>query len=102
MNFSIEIRPEAVADVETAAEWYEKQRVGLAADFVRTVIEAIEGLAENPLAYRLRDRRRDVRWSLTNRFPYKVVYQIQESSILRCSRCCIPPDMNDIGRTGCD
>ena len=45
MNYSIEIRPEAVADVETAAEWHENQRVGLAADFVLTVIEAIEGLA---------------------------------------------------------
>ena len=81
MNYRLEIRPEALADIEADAEWYETQEVGLAGDFAQTVIEAIDRLQTNPLIYRLRDRRRNVRWLLTNRFPYKVVYQMQDDLV---------------------
>ena len=81
MSYRLLIRPEALADIEAAAEWYEAREIGLAADFAQTVIEAIDSLQTNPLIYRLRDRRRNVRWLLTNRFPYKVVYQMQDELV---------------------
>ena len=55
--------------------WYEEHEAGLGADFVKIVLESIDSLLINPLVHRLRDRRRNVRWTLTNRFPYKVVYK---------------------------
>ena len=76
MSYIVEVRPEALVDIETAADWYETQEVGLGTDFLRTFIEALHRLPLNPFIYRLRDRRRNVRWLLLNHFPYKVVYQI--------------------------
>jgi plasmid stabilization system protein ParE len=56
VSFRLEIRPDALADIETAAEWYEKRQPGLGADFTRAVRHAINALPENPLIYRLRNR----------------------------------------------
>lgn len=81
MRYSLEIRPDALSDIEEAAEWYEKKDLGLGVDFARSVVAAIESLPSNPLVHRLRDRRRNVRWLLTNRFPYRVTYQIRDDVI---------------------
>jgi len=81
VNYSLEVRPEALADIEEAAIWYEQHEAGLGTDFVKTVLESIDSLAVNHLIHRLRDRRRNVRWILTNRFPYKVVYQSRDQRV---------------------
>lgn len=81
VSYRIQIRPGALADIEAAADWYEKHEAGLGSDFAKTVIEAIDTLLVNPLVHRLRDRRRNVRWLLTKRFPYKVVYQIKDERV---------------------
>ena len=72
---------DAVEDITSNAGWYEKQEVGLGLEFVREVVEAIDSLLPNPLIFRLRNRRRNVRWILVKRFPFKVVYQVQEDRI---------------------
>lgn len=77
MSFRLDIRPDALADIETAAEWYEEQQPGLGADFTRTVRHAINTLPENPLIYRLRNRKRNVRWFLPPRFPYRIAYRLR-------------------------
>ncbi len=51
-------------------------------DFTRTVLEAIDSLPTNPLIHRLRDPRRKVRWLLTHRFPYRIVYQLRGDVII--------------------
>jgi toxin ParE1/3/4 len=79
--YSLEIRPEAQDDIQEAANWYEKQQPGLGHDFARAVLEEIESLTANPLRYRLRDRRRNVRWLKSRKFPYRVVYQISEEVV---------------------
>src|ERR1044072_659949 len=81
VNYSLEIRPDALADIEEAASWYEGHEAGLGTDFVETIIESIDSLLVNPLVHRLRDRRRNVRWIFTNRFPYKVVYQSRDQHV---------------------
>jgi plasmid stabilization system protein ParE len=81
VSYSLEIRPEALADIEQAAEWYEKQEPSLGIDFARIVLDSIENLRRNPLIYRLRDRRRNVRWFRAHRFPYRVVYQVRDEVI---------------------
>src|SRR5260221_812064 len=76
VSFRLDIRPDALADIETAAEWYEEQQPGLGADFTRTVRHAVNTLPANPLIYRLRHRRRNVRWFLPPRFPYRIRYHL--------------------------
>ena len=51
MSYRLDIRPEALADIETAGLWYEQQQLGLGADFARTVRRAINTLPANPLIY---------------------------------------------------
>ena len=76
MSYRLEIRPDAVADIEEAARWYEALEPGLGSDFADAVLQAIDILPNNPLAYRLRHKRKNVRWKLLDRFPYRVVYRI--------------------------
>jgi plasmid stabilization system protein ParE len=81
VSHQLDIRPDALADIEAAAVWYEERQPGLGADFVRTVRRAINTLPANPLIHRVRDRRRNVRWLLTSRFPYRIVYRVRDELI---------------------
>lgn len=77
MIHQLAIHPDALADLETAAAWYEEQQPGLGADFSRTVRQAINTLPANPVIYRVRERRRQVRWFFPPRFPYRIVYRVK-------------------------
>ena len=81
MSYSLEIRPDALADIDEAAAWYEEREPGLGLDFVTTIREAIGDIRASPLAHRLRNRRRHVRWFLASRFPYRIVYRVLDEHI---------------------
>ncbi|HXS00858.1 MAG TPA: hypothetical protein VN724_09810 [Pyrinomonadaceae bacterium] len=49
VNYRLEIRPDALADIEAAATWYEEHEAGLGTDFVKTVLESIDSLLVNLL-----------------------------------------------------
>ena len=53
MNYLLDVRPDALADIESIAGWYDEQQPGLGADFVRTVLGAINTLPANALIYRV-------------------------------------------------
>ena len=77
MSYQLDILPDALADIETTGVWYEEQQPGLGADFSRTIRRAINTLPDNPLIYRIRERRRNARWFLPPRFPYRIVCQVK-------------------------
>ena len=81
MSYRLDIREDALADIEAAAPWYEAQQPGLGAEFVRSVRRAINTLPANPLIHRRRDQRRNVRWFYPPRFPYRIVYCVREELI---------------------
>ena len=81
VSYQLDIRPDAMVDIESTAIWYDEQQPGLGANFVRTVREAIDTLPANPLIYRARNRRRDVRWFFPPRFPYRIVYRVRDELI---------------------
>ena len=60
-------RPEAAADVEEACAWYEKQRAGLAAEFLAALQAGEDAVRTTPLAYQL--HRRNTRRYRLRRFP---------------------------------
>jgi plasmid stabilization system protein ParE len=70
----------ARADLREAAAYYEGQRPGLGREFrneVRSAIERIKALPEawHPLS-------ENTRRCLTHRFPYGVIYHLQEDQVV--------------------
>ncbi|MFZ1983319.1 MAG: type II toxin-antitoxin system RelE/ParE family toxin [Desulfatitalea sp.] len=81
--------PAARAEFEQAALYYFEKNPSLASAFYAEVECGIEGIVENPLLYREIDE--DVRRCLTKRFPYAILYTIEDHYILilavmHCSR----------------
>ena len=81
MSYRLEVRPDALADIEESAHWYDEQQSGLGSEFAREVTEAVDTVLKNPLSYRLRHKRKNVRWKLLDRFPYRIVFRITEDLI---------------------
>ncbi len=77
MTLPFRTESEAVAELEEAAKWYERQRLGLGREFLEAVDEALAFIARWPqagtpvpdVAEDLPFRRAPIR-----RFPYQVVY----------------------------
>jgi len=65
--------------VAEAQKWYEKQQLGLAAQFNIEFNATLDKLAETPFIYPARYR--DVRRAVLHRFPFLVWYRIQNSSV---------------------
>jgi len=87
MNYSF--HPEARAEFKEATLYYSEKSPSLASVFYAEVKYAIERIVENPLLYRVIDE--DVRRCLTKRFPYAILYTIEDHYILilavmHCSR----------------
>lgn len=68
MTYRLEVRPDALADIEEASRWYESREPDLGSDFTHEVLQAIDTLSNSPLAYRMRHKRKNVRWKLLDRF----------------------------------
>jgi len=79
MNWRVEFRPEVEQDVAEAAAWYEARQPGLGAEFVGEVICVWDALAVNPMLNSRRDSAKNIRWRYPERFPYRVVYQLDET-----------------------
>lgn len=75
----VNIQPEAQAEADRAAAWYESQGVDLGVEFILELDLAIERAAENPESYAVQYR--EVRRVLLRRFPY-AVYFVYEEGVL--------------------
>jgi toxin ParE1/3/4 len=65
------LRLQAQSEIAEAADWYERQNVGLGADFLRAVDVAISSIGHNPEKYqRIHGRLRRV---VLRRFPYGII-----------------------------
>jgi toxin ParE1/3/4 len=80
MSWKLEFRPEVAEDVTQAARWYESRESGLGEEFVGEIILAWEGIAEHPFIGSGRHTVLDVRWRYPARFPYRVIYRIDEAT----------------------
>lgn len=61
-------RPEAVSDVQTAFDWYERQRQGLGDEFLEELRESEAVIQGSPTAFRIVHR--STHRYLVRRFPY--------------------------------
>lgn len=81
MSRQLHIRPDALADIEQAADWYDSEEPGVGEEFIQAVREMIHSLAKDPEVHRIRDRRWNVRWCYPPRFPYRIVYRVHERHV---------------------
>ncbi|HEY5913231.1 MAG TPA: type II toxin-antitoxin system RelE/ParE family toxin [Verrucomicrobiae bacterium] len=75
-----EFHPEALEEYNEAGFYYAQQEPGLDLRFITSVENAIDGILEDPLRYRIFEV--DVRRCLTRTFPYAILYTIEEDFIL--------------------
>jgi plasmid stabilization system protein ParE len=71
--------PEAETEFLAAIDWYEERSSGLGADFAAEIHAAIQRAISLPVAWPRIDG--DIRRVLANRFPYGVLYTIDNQSI---------------------
>ena len=81
--------PEARAEFKEATIYYSEKNPSLASAFYTEVENTIGKIVENPNLYRVIDE--DVRRCLAKRFPYAILYTIEDNYILilavmHCSR----------------
>lgn len=100
MTYRLEIRPEVLADIDEAAQWYEMRESGLGAEFATEIVQAINDLPANPLIYRIRHRRYNVRWRLPRKFPYRIVYRLS-GDLITVFAVITPLDMIVAGKGDC-
>lgn len=80
MSYKIRLMPLAALEIIEAYDWYEEQRENLGADFLNELDNFYESLYTNSLTYSFYDE--PVRNGKINRFPYNVVYEIIEGTIV--------------------
>jgi toxin ParE1/3/4 len=80
MSLPVVLRPEAQAEFDAAFDWYEQQRPGLGVDFVEQVQAVFDRIATSPGLYQ--QVFQDVRRAVVHRFPYLVLYRIEERQLL--------------------
>ncbi len=80
MSLKVYLRTKAEADLEDAAEWYEKQREGLGQEFLDDVLRAFETIAENPNLYPVVHRY--THRALVQKFPFGIYYRVEKDSIV--------------------
>jgi plasmid stabilization system protein ParE len=71
----VRIRPEATADINTQAEYYDSREPGLGTRFVFAAMAAIDRILPMPEKYR--KRYGDVRLVLVRRFPFAVAFTLE-------------------------
>ena len=79
MSWRLEFRPEVENDVMHAAEWYESREPNLGVEFVEEIMRAWSGIAEQPLLGSRRHPLLDIRWRYPERFPYRIIYKVDEA-----------------------
>jgi plasmid stabilization system protein ParE len=73
------VNPEAEADLVEAKSWYDSQRTGLGDDFLLCLEETLQRLRRMPELYAKTFQ--DLRLALVRRFPFAVIYRIDDNQI---------------------
>ena len=81
--------PEALKEYADAVRYYTEQRTEVAQAFINAIDDAVYRVRESPTRYNAIDD--DVRRCMTRRFPYGILYTIEQDYILilavmHCSR----------------
>lgn len=76
----IEFHPQALAEFEDAARYYDERHSGLGVRFYVSVEAALHRIAESPLQWPILEQ--DVHRCLTRVFPYAILYTVEPDFVL--------------------
>ncbi len=71
---------QAIADLDRAVAWYEKQRKGLGLEFLVSVEKVASNISDSPFLYPVKHR--GLRSALVSRFPFTVFYDVNKSQVV--------------------
>jgi plasmid stabilization system protein ParE len=80
VNWNVVVLPEVYSDLEEAGDWYEQKLEGLGARFADEILVVWADLAVQPLLNCKKLPRRNIRWRYPEKFPYKIVYSVEEGT----------------------
>src|SRR3954447_20676586 len=78
MSLPVVLMPEAEAEFDGAADWYEQQ-AGLGAAFTASVREVLNRIAGFPQMHQVVYQ--DIRRAVVRRFPYSVFYRVEPNRV---------------------
>lgn len=80
MAYSLFIQTEAIIEIREAFEWYEEQREGLGFELIEEIEASYQILNNHPERYSyINQQYRRIR---TNRFPYIIIFEIEDNNII--------------------
>jgi len=80
MAYKVIFQKEALDKIQDAFDWYEGQKLGLGYELIEEIEICNDYLSINPQQYSfINDLYRRVK---TNRFPYLLVYEIEEKTVI--------------------
>jgi len=71
--------PDALAEIESARDWYEDKRPGLGGELVDQVERVLERIEAAPTSFARTPETRAARRAMLGRFPYWVVFTVLDS-----------------------
>jgi len=74
------LTPEADLDAQDAIRWYDERSRELGDDFLRQVNECIASVVKTPEKYP--EIHREIRRALVARFPFAILYEIENNEII--------------------
>ncbi len=80
MAFNLIVRLEAEQDLSAAFQWYEERRTGLGHDFLLQIDAGFRFLERTPLVFP--EIYRGIRRHLIKRFPYKIYFLVEETTVV--------------------
>ena len=87
MSYSLLIRPEARAEIESGFDWYQVRRAGLGFEFETCLEDVFARILRDPESYAVIFD--DIRRVPLKRFPYGVFYRVrhQQVAVLAVFHC---------------
>jgi len=80
MKYSFIINEEAIQELTEAFLWYEEQQIDLGKEFRTKVYDRLNQVCNNPLHNQISNK--NFRSALTDKFPFLIVYFIDEKNHL--------------------
>ncbi|HUT58454.1 MAG TPA: type II toxin-antitoxin system RelE/ParE family toxin [Phycisphaerae bacterium] len=80
MSCRLTVQPEAEAELADAFRWYERQREGLGREFLTSIEACLASILRAPESYSAVHKH--VRRAVIRRFPYSVLYVIEERAVV--------------------
>ena len=80
MKYKLVIKEEAIADARSAYLWYENELTGLGEKLLSAIDNSYKTILKNPYIYQVRHE--NTRFALVKKFPFILIYEVSESSII--------------------